>query len=68
MIQHNVNAIQVTHTGSLPRPPALLSLMLAKEQGEAVQPDVLDSTVRQAVTEVVRHQADVGITQINDGE
>jgi 5-methyltetrahydropteroyltriglutamate--homocysteine methyltransferase len=42
--------------------------MLAKEQGEAVAPDVLDAAVRQAVTEVVRQQADVGITLINDGE
>jgi 5-methyltetrahydropteroyltriglutamate--homocysteine methyltransferase len=68
MIKHNVNRMQVTHTGSLPRPPALLSLMLAREQGEVVDPDVLDAAVRLAVTEVVKHQVDVGITLINDGE
>ena len=49
-------------------PPVLLGLMLAKEQGDAVEPDVLDAAVRQAIAEVVKHQADVGITLINDGE
>ena len=67
-MKHSTNGILVTHTGSLPRPPVLLGLMLAKEQGDAVEPDVLDAAVRQAIAEVVKHQADVGITLINDGE
>src|SRR5215475_925034 len=49
LMKHSTNGILVTHTGSLPRPPALLGLMLAKERGDTVAPDVLDAAVRQAI-------------------
>jgi 5-methyltetrahydropteroyltriglutamate--homocysteine methyltransferase len=67
-MQRSTHGILVTHTGSLPRPPALLRLMLARERGEAVSPEALDTAVRQATVEVVQHQLEVGITLLNDGE
>ena len=60
--------ILTTHTGSLPRPQDLLSLMTAKEAGEAVDHAALDSNVRAAVAEVVRAQVESRIDIVNDGE
>src|SRR5215471_15764138 len=57
-----------THTGSLPRPDDLIRAMYAKEEGVPVEPAALAARVRDAVTEVVRKQADAGIDLINDGE
>jgi len=57
-----------THTGSLPRPEDLIRTMYAKEEGVPVDPTALRTRIRDAVTEVVRRQADAGIDLINDGE
>jgi 5-methyltetrahydropteroyltriglutamate--homocysteine methyltransferase len=57
-----------THTGSLPRPDDLIRMMHAKEEGVPVERAALAARVRQAVAEVVRKQADVGIDIVNDGE
>jgi 5-methyltetrahydropteroyltriglutamate--homocysteine methyltransferase len=58
--------IRTTHTGSLPRPGDLASMLTAHDRNEAV-PE-LETRVRAAVTEVVRQQADTGIDVLNDGE
>ncbi len=60
--------IQVTHIGSLPRPPDLLELLKQREAGEEVDPDQWTSTVEEATEEVVRRQDEVGIDIANDGE
>jgi 5-methyltetrahydropteroyltriglutamate--homocysteine methyltransferase len=57
-----------THTGSLPRPEALIRTMYAKEEGVPVDRAALAAEVRAAVAEVVRKQAEAGIDLINDGE
>jgi 5-methyltetrahydropteroyltriglutamate--homocysteine methyltransferase len=57
-----------THTCSLARLPELLQMLLAREEGQAIDPEVFDLTVRQAVTETVQHQVEVGLAVINDGE
>lgn len=67
-MRRSTNGILTSHTGSLPRPPDLLTLLLAKEEGQAVDPGVFDATVRRAVADTVKHQAEVGITVLNDGE
>jgi 5-methyltetrahydropteroyltriglutamate--homocysteine methyltransferase len=59
--------ILTTHTGSLPRPAALLPLLFANEAG-TVDPEALERAVQAAVVDVVRQQADAGIDVINDGE
>jgi 5-methyltetrahydropteroyltriglutamate--homocysteine methyltransferase len=60
--------ILTTHTGSLPRPPDLVELMVAREQGLAVDDAVLDGRVAEAVREVVALQVDAGVDVVNDGE
>ncbi len=60
--------ILTTHTGSLPRPPAILERLLARERGEAVDGAELEGRLREAVVEVVRRQAEVGLDLVGDGE
>jgi 5-methyltetrahydropteroyltriglutamate--homocysteine methyltransferase len=60
--------ILTTHTGSLPRPPALRELLVAKDRGEPYDAAELARQTREAVFAIVRRQADVGVDVINDGE
>jgi len=60
--------ILTTHTGSLPRPSDLVEALNAKEMGQEHNDDVLNRRVSQAIAEIVRRQADVGVDVINDGE
>ena len=61
--------ILTTHTGSLPRPAALLDLMLFAEQaGRLADRQALAEETRRAVAEVVRQQSAAGLDVINDGE
>jgi len=57
-----------THTGSLPRPEALIRAMYAKEEGVPVDRAALAAQVRSAVAEVVHKQAEAGVDLVNDGE
>jgi 5-methyltetrahydropteroyltriglutamate--homocysteine methyltransferase len=57
-----------THTGSLPRPDALMALMFAQEAGEPVDRAALDAAIDEAVREMVARQAGAGIDIVNDGE
>ena len=67
-MQRSSDRFLTTHTGSLPRPEDLIRMMYAKEEGVPVDPTALAERVHQAVTELVKKQADVGIDLINDGE
>ena len=60
--------ILTTHVGSLPRPPELRPMLVRKDQGEPYDKDALDRAVRQAVLDIVRRQAAVGVDIVNDGE
>ena len=68
MMKRSTNHILTTHTGSLPRPTDLVDMVLRKEEKQPVDEDVLAMRVRSAVAEVVRRQAEVGVTVLNDGE
>ena len=67
-MKRSTNYILTTHTGSLPRPTDLVDMVLRKEAKQPVDEDVLAMRVRSAVAEVVRRQAEVGVTVLNDGE
>jgi 5-methyltetrahydropteroyltriglutamate--homocysteine methyltransferase len=67
-MKRSIERIVTTHTGSLARPPELLQMLLARDEGQTVAPEVFDATVRQAVTETVQHQVEVGLAVINGGE
>jgi 5-methyltetrahydropteroyltriglutamate--homocysteine methyltransferase len=60
--------ILTTHVGSLPRPPELREVLVKKDQGQPYDKDALARLVRQAVVDIVRRQAAVGIDIVNDGE
>jgi 5-methyltetrahydropteroyltriglutamate--homocysteine methyltransferase len=60
--------ILTTHTGSLPRPEQLSTMMLARETGGAVDAAALRAEISWAVHDIVRAQVDRGVDVINDGE
>ena len=60
--------IPSTHTGSLPRPDALVRLMYAVADGIPVDQDALDAEINSAIAQIVKRQVDAGVTIINDGE
>lgn len=62
------NRFLTTHVGSLPREDDLIELMFAKEDGQDIDPEILERRIEQAVDFVVGKQAGAGIDIINDGE
>jgi 5-methyltetrahydropteroyltriglutamate--homocysteine methyltransferase len=61
--------VQVTHAGSLIRPPELLAFLSAVDHGRASTDSVdYQATLARAVADVVRRQAETGIDIIDDGE
>ena len=67
-MKNSTQRILTTHVGSLPRPPDLLAMILAKEQGEPFDAELYASRAKSAVAEVVRKQAECGIDILADGE
>ena len=67
-MQRSTERIYTTHVGSLPRPAALLDLMKAGADGQAVDPEELAATEREAVAEVVNRQRAAGLDVVSDGE
>src|SRR2546423_165676 len=60
--------ILTTHTGSLPRPPALAELHGRRSRGEPVDANELRDRVEQATADVIAQQHAAGIDIGNDGE
>jgi 5-methyltetrahydropteroyltriglutamate--homocysteine methyltransferase len=67
-MRRSTECILTTHTGSLARPPELLQMLIAREEGQPGNTETFDTTVRRAVTETVRRQVETGLAIINDGE
>ncbi len=65
---YSIDRILTTHAGSLPRPPELREMVVAKANGAPYDPAAYDALLRSAVTETVRRQAECGIDCVNDGE
>jgi len=66
-MKRSTQRILTTHTGSLPRPTDLLTLIQAMESGTG-DPAVFAARVRSAVAEIVQAQVRAGIDIVNDGE
>ncbi len=60
--------ILTTHTGSLPRPHALLQLYGRRARGETVEESAIEAAGRDAMHAAVRGQIDAGIDIGNNGE
>src|SRR5579875_876309 len=67
-MRSSADRILTTHVGSLPRPVDLHAMALAKRKGEAVDEGRYQGRVRQAVSDIVRRQAALGIDIVSDGE
>ena len=67
-MKRSTDRILTTHTGSLARPAGLLEMMAAKEAGQPYDRDAYAATVRSAVSDIVRRQAETGVDILCDGE
>ncbi|MCB1236517.1 MAG: cobalamin-independent methionine synthase II family protein [Verrucomicrobiae bacterium] len=64
----STDRILTTHVGSLARPDDVLRLLFAKERGEDYDTGLFETSVRDAVAEIVKRQAEAGIDVVCDGE
>src|SRR5689334_1988809 len=64
----STDRILTTHTGSLPRPRALLELYGRRSRGEPVDPAAIETAGRDAMRAVVQKQIETGIDIGNNGE
>jgi 5-methyltetrahydropteroyltriglutamate--homocysteine methyltransferase len=67
-MKRSTDRILTTHTGSLPRTPKVVELLLADDKNPGARKAELDAAVREAVADRVRHQIECGLDIINDGE
>jgi 5-methyltetrahydropteroyltriglutamate--homocysteine methyltransferase len=69
-VRTSIDRILTTHTGSLPRPPALASAMVARENGELGSGPAgeLPTMIADAIGEVLGQQLASGLDVISDGE
>ena len=63
-----MNRILTTHTGSLPRTPKVVELLLAEDRHPGARSAELRQAVREAVEHVVAKQLECGLDIVNDGE
>jgi 5-methyltetrahydropteroyltriglutamate--homocysteine methyltransferase len=67
-MKRSIDRVLSSHIGSLPRTPEAFRVLEARNNGTEVADDEFEFVVSTAVGEVVRRQADVGVTVVNDGE
>lgn len=60
--------ILTTHVGSIPRPESLRALLRARVAGQPIDEAALARPASEAVADVVRRQAEVGLDVVSDGE
>jgi 5-methyltetrahydropteroyltriglutamate--homocysteine methyltransferase len=60
--------ILTTHAGSIPRPESVRALLRARVAGQPIDEAELAARAAEAVAEVVRRQAEVGLDVVSDGE
>jgi 5-methyltetrahydropteroyltriglutamate--homocysteine methyltransferase len=67
-MQVSEDRILTTHVGSLPRTQAVVDVVFGREQGAETDSAAGDAIIANAIEEIVRHQVDVGIDIVSDGE
>jgi 5-methyltetrahydropteroyltriglutamate--homocysteine methyltransferase len=67
-MKRSADRILTTHTGSLPRTPKVVELLLAEQKNPGQRKAELAAAVREAISYVVQRQIECGIDVVNDGE
>jgi 5-methyltetrahydropteroyltriglutamate--homocysteine methyltransferase len=67
-MKRSTDRILTTHTGSLPRPRDLTTMLEALDAGSLPDAAAFEARVRRAVADVVRQQVEAGVDVVNDGE
>ncbi|MFP6871296.1 MAG: cobalamin-independent methionine synthase II family protein [Nitrospinota bacterium] len=67
-MKRSTERILTTHTGSLPRPPEVVDLLVAEEEDRGARAAELETAVTAAIDNVVEKQVAAGIDIVNDGE
>jgi 5-methyltetrahydropteroyltriglutamate--homocysteine methyltransferase len=67
-MKRSTSHILTTHTGSLPRTPRVVELLLAEQAKPGSRKGELKTAVREAVAHVVGKQVECGLDVVNDGE
>jgi 5-methyltetrahydropteroyltriglutamate--homocysteine methyltransferase len=67
-MKNSTDRILTTHTGSVPRPADLVSILNDKELGTAYNQSAYRNRIQRAVFEIVRKQTDLGLDIVGDGE
>jgi 5-methyltetrahydropteroyltriglutamate--homocysteine methyltransferase len=67
-MHRSTDRILTTHAGSLARSREIVRGMKARTAGQDFDQDQLTADIERGITEVVRHQVDIGIDVPNDGE
>jgi 5-methyltetrahydropteroyltriglutamate--homocysteine methyltransferase len=67
-VKTSTDRILTTHTGSLPRPKALIDLVLGREKGQRIEASVFEAETAKAVDEIVAQQVAAGVDIVSDGE
>src|SRR6266851_5121061 len=67
IMQHSDEKILTTHVGSLIRPPEFVALLQAADAGEPGAASRYPAELKEAVAQIVREQAAIGINVVSDG-
>jgi 5-methyltetrahydropteroyltriglutamate--homocysteine methyltransferase len=67
-MKRSTDRILTTHTGSLPRTPKVVELLLAEQKNPGARKAELKAAVREAIAYVTGKQIDCGLDVVNDGE
>lgn len=67
-MRNSSDRILTTHTGSLPRPADLVSILNDKELGAGYDLSAYQNRIQRAVSEIVRKQTNLGLDIVDDGE
>jgi 5-methyltetrahydropteroyltriglutamate--homocysteine methyltransferase len=67
-MKRSTDRILVSHVGSLARPPDLMEMLVARNEGKPFNAEALARRTREAGADVVEKQIECGIDIVNDGE
>ena len=65
-MRRSADRILTTHVGSLPRPDALIEVMIAQDKGETVDEAAFETKLKNAVGDVVKKQVELGVDVVDD--